>query len=62
MKATQEQMIQAFQAIDEEASKLLGNDLSEPLKQGLHRIVKIARHRKDTRRSKPGSCTSDKAK
>jgi len=61
MKATQEQMVEAFEAIDEEASRLITDDLPEPLKQALHRIVKIARHRKDTRKSKPGSCTSDKA-
>jgi len=62
MTATQEQMMEAFQAIDQEASKLIADDLPEPVKQGLHRIVKIAKHRKDTRKSKPGSCTSDKAK
>lgn len=61
MAATEQEMVQAFQAIDEEASSLMKDDLPDELKEGLTRIVKIARHKKDTRKSAPGSCTSDRA-
>jgi hypothetical protein len=61
MAATEQEMVQAFQAIDEEASQLLRDDLPDALKDGLTRIVKIARHKKDTRQSPPGSCSSDRA-
>jgi hypothetical protein len=55
-------MVQAFQAIDEEASSLMRDDLPSELKEGLTVIIKIARHKKDTRRSAPGSCTSERAR
>jgi hypothetical protein len=61
MPATEQQMIEAFQAIDEEASRLLGDDLAPELREGLDRIIKIARHKKDTRQSAPGRCTSERA-
>ena len=61
MAATEQEMVQAFQAIDEEASGLMKDDLPSDLREGLSRIIKIARHRKDTRKSAPGSCTSDRA-
>jgi hypothetical protein len=61
MAATEKEMVQAFQAIDEEASKLLKDDLPSELKEGLTLIVKIARHKKDTRSSAPGSCTSERS-
>ena len=61
MAATEQEMVQAFQAIDEEASALMKDDLSDELKEGLTRIIKIARHKKDIRKSAPGSCTSEKA-
>ena len=61
MAATEQEMVQAFQAIDEEASALMKDDLPDDLKEGLARIIKIARHKKDTRKSAPGSCTSDRA-
>ena len=62
MAATEEEMVQAFQAIDGEASRLLKDDLPSELKEGLSLIVKIARHKKDTRRSAPGSCTSERSR
>jgi len=62
MAATEKEMVQAFQAIDEEASRLLKDDLPSELKEGLTLIVKIARHKKDTRRSAPGSCTSERGR
>jgi hypothetical protein len=62
MAATEQDMVQAFRAIDELASGLMKDDLPAELKDGLTRIIKIARHRKDTRKSQPGSCTSDQAK
>jgi hypothetical protein len=61
MAATEQEMVQAFQAIDEEASSLMKDDLPDEMKEGLTRIMKIARHKKDTRKSAPGSCTSDRA-
>ena len=61
MAATEQDMVQAFQAIDEEASALMGDDLPTELTEGLTRIVKIARHKKDIRKSAPGSCTSERA-
>jgi hypothetical protein len=61
MAATEQETIEAFRAIDEEASRLMGDDLAPKLRDGLDRIVKIARHKKDTRRSAPGSCTSERA-
>jgi hypothetical protein len=60
MAATEQDMVQAFQAIDEEASGLMREDLPGDLKEGLTRIIKIARHKKDTRKSAPGSCTSER--
>ena len=60
MAATEQQMLEALQAIDEEASKMITDDLPPDLREGLVRIVKIARHKKDTRQSAPGSCTSDR--
>jgi hypothetical protein len=62
MAATEQEMVQAFQAIDEVASGLIRDDLSSELKEGLTVIIKIARHKKDTRRSAPGSCSSERAK
>jgi hypothetical protein len=61
MAASEQEMVQAFQAIDEVASGLLRDDMSSELKDGLTRIIRIARHKKDTRQSTPGSCTSDQA-
>lgn len=58
MAATEQEMILGFEAIDEEASGLLEGSLSDEQREVLARIVKIARHRKDTRKSAPGSCTS----
>jgi hypothetical protein len=40
----------------------LKDDLPSELKEGLTLIVKIARHKKDTRKSAPGSCTSERSK
>jgi hypothetical protein len=61
MAATEQEMEQAFRAIDEEASRLVRDDLPGELREGLSRIIKIARHKKDTRRSAPGSCKSDRS-
>lgn len=61
MAATETEMVQAFQAIDEEASRLLKDGLPSELQEGLTLIVKIARHKKDTRKSAPGSCTSERS-
>lgn len=61
MAATEQQMVEAFQAIDEVASGLVRDDLPDELKDGLTWIIKIARHKKDTRKSAPGSCTSERA-
>lgn len=61
MAATEQEMVQAFKAIDEEASGLMRDDLPPDLKEGLNRIIKIARHKKDTRKSAPGSCKSERA-
>jgi hypothetical protein len=61
MAATEQEMVQAFQAIDEMASGLMREDLPGELKEGLTWIIKIARHKKDTRKSAPGSCTSERA-
>ncbi len=58
MAATEQEMVEAFRAIDSVATGLLKDDLPDELKQGLDRIIKIARHKKDTRKSAPGSCTS----
>jgi hypothetical protein len=62
MAATEQQMVEAFQAIDQEASGLMREDLPDEIKEALTRIVKIARHKKDIRRSAPGSCTSERAR
>jgi len=61
MTATEQEMAQAFRAIDEVATGLMRDDLPVEWKEGLTLIVKIARHKKDTRGSAPGSCTSDRA-
>lgn len=61
MGATEKEMVEAFQAIDEVATRLSKDDLPEKLKEGLTQIIKIARHKKDTRKSAPGSCTSERS-
>jgi hypothetical protein len=62
MAATEQEMVRAFQAIDEEATRLMRDDLPGEVKEGLDVIIKIARHKKDTRGSAPGSCTSERAR
>jgi hypothetical protein len=50
----------AFQAIAEEAEKMIGGDVSEEVHNGLDTIVKIARHQKDIRQSPRGSCKANR--
>ena len=55
-----DKITRAFEAICEEANKLKGEDVPEEFKEGLSRIISIARHQNDTRNSAKGSCAAHK--
>ena len=55
-----DKIARAFEAICEEANKLKREDVPEDLKEGLSRIISIARHQNDTRNSPKGSCPAHK--
>ena len=46
----------AFNAICEEAEKLKTESDTDKIKEGLSKIVSIAKHQSDIRQSKKGSC------
>jgi hypothetical protein len=51
-----EKIAQAFVAIVEEAEKLVVEELSEEVSNGLKTIVSIARHQSDIRGARGGKC------
>jgi len=51
-----EKIARAFAAICEEAQALMQRDVSPDVKDGLARIISIARHQSDVRQSPKGSC------
>lgn len=55
-----EKITQAFEAICEEAESLKGKGASEEVTEGLSRIISIARHQNDIRKSAKGSCTAQR--
>ena len=48
----------AFKAICEEAEKIQGQDIPDPVKDGLSTIISIAKHQNDVRQSPKGSCSA----
>lgn len=48
---SEEAMLEALNAIHDEAMKLLQHDLPEEVREGLELIVSIARHKEDVRSS-----------
>ncbi len=48
----------AFNAICEEAENLRGSTESSEIKDGLARIISIAKHQNDVRSATKGSCTA----
>jgi len=55
-----EKIINAFNAICEEAQKIRDQDVSDDVKAGLATIISIAKHQNDIRHSATGSCTAHK--
>lgn len=53
-----EKITSAFNAICEEAEKLAKNPAADEIKEGLARIISIAKHQNDIRGSAKGSCTA----
>ena len=51
-----EKIAGAFNAICEEAEKLKNNATEDHLKEGLARIISIAKHQNDIRSATKGSC------
>ncbi len=51
-----DKIINAFTAICEEAEKLMDAGPSDHVRDGLSRIISIARHRNDIRNAAQGSC------
>ena len=48
----------AFKAICEEAEKLQNEDVPESVKEGLAKIISIAKHQNDIRKAVKGSCSA----
>lgn len=57
-----EKITNAFKAICEEAEKLKGQDVSDPVSDGLSTIISIAKHQNDIRNSAKGSCVGHEKK
>ena len=55
-----EKIAGAFAAICEEAEKLKKENVSEAVKEGLSRIISIAKHQSDIRKAAKGSCSAHK--
>ena len=54
-----EKILNAFQAICEEAEKLKQTGISDDAKKRLDTIISIAKHQNDIRQSAPGSCKAE---
>ena len=54
-----EKISKAFEAICEEAEALKGKEVSTEVEAGLTRIISIAKHQNDIRKSAKGSCKAD---
>ena len=57
-----EKISAAFAAICEEAEKLKTENDAQRMREGLGRIISIAKHQNDIRSAKPGSCKAHQAK